>query len=226
MILHLVTDRRRLSAGGADVASARRCLVEQARHAIEAGVDYVQVRERDLEAADLAAIVAEVIALARGSGTRILVNDRLDVAIACGASGVHLRSDSMAVWSARAIAPRGFVVGKSVHAIEDAVAAAEGADYLIAGTVWPTESKDAGHTVIGAAGLARIAAAVGVPVLAIGGVTLERLPEVARAGAAGAAGVGLFMAAAGAGAAGCRAETLGRIVRAARSTFDTRGSAS
>jgi len=104
--------------------------------------------------------------------------------------------------------------------------AAEGADYLIAGTVWATESKDAGHPVIGPAGLARIAASVPVPVLAIGGVTLERLPEVARAGAAGAAGTGLFMAASGGGPGGCRAMMLGGIVHAARSTFDTPGSAS
>lgn len=200
--------------------------MEQARHAIEAGVEYLQVRERDLEARDLASIVSEMIVLARGSGTRVVVNDRLDVAIACGASGVHLRSDSMSVSSARALAPRGFVVGKSVHTIDHARAAAEGADYLIAGTVWATESKDAGHPVIGAAGLARIAAAVRVPVLAIGGVTLERLPEAARAGAAGAAGIGLFMTATGGGRAGCRAMTLGRIVHAARAPFDTPGSAS
>lgn len=208
------------------MAFARRCLVDQARHAIAAGVDYLQVRERDLEAADLAAIVSEIIALARGSATRVVVNDRLDIAIACGAAGVHLRGDSMPAGSVRAMAPPGFIVGKSVHTLDEAVAAARDVDYLIAGTVWASESKGAGHDLIGPAGLARIAAAVGVPVLAVGGVTLERLPEIAQAGAAGAAGIGLFMAAAGGGRTGCRAEMLGRIVRAARSTFDTPGTTS
>lgn len=210
-----------MSEGAGDPAFARRCLVDQARHAIAAGVDYLQVRERDLAAADLAAIVSEMIALARGSATRVVVNDRLDIAIACGASGVHLRGDSMPAGAVRAIAPPGFIVGRSVHTLDEAVASARDVDYLIAGTVWASESKSAGHDVIGPAGLARIAAAVRVPVLAIGGVTLERLPEIARAGAAGAAGIGLFMA-----VAGRRAEMLGHLVRAARSGFDTPGAAS
>lgn len=200
--------------------------MEQARHAIDAGVDYLQVRERDLDAADLAAIVSEIVALARRSATRIVVNDRLDVAMACGASGVHLRGDSMAAAAVRTMAPPGFVVGRSVRTIEEAVEAAPSVDYLIAGTVWATESKPPGHDAIGPAGLTRIAAGVGVPVLAIGGVTGERLPAILRAGGAGAAGIGLFMAPPGEGRDGCRAEELTRIVRAARSTFDTPGRAS
>jgi thiamine-phosphate pyrophosphorylase len=121
----------------------------------------------------------EVVILARGSSTRVVVNDRLDVAIACGAAGVHLRADSVRPDAVRRAVPGTFVVGASVHTLAEAVAAAPSVDYIVAGTVWPTESKPSAAT-IGLEGLARIAAAVGVPVLAIGGVTLERLADTAR----------------------------------------------
>jgi thiamine monophosphate synthase len=94
----------------------------------------------------------------------------------------------------------------------------------VAGTVWPTESKPSAAT-IGLEGLTRIAAAVGVPVLAIGGVTLERLADTARSGAAGAAAIGLFMSAS-ADRNGCRVRSLRDVVDAARAAFDTPGSAS
>ena len=103
----LVTDRRRLvgpdgaSAAGSGVWQA--CLVAQVRHAVDAGVDLIQVRERDLEAGALAALVVELLAVAAHTSTRIVVNDRLDVALACGAGGVHLRGDSIPVgaWKGR-----------------------------------------------------------------------------------------------------------------------------
>ena len=119
----------------------RSCLLQQARHAVDAGIDYLQVRERDLEAAALADIVQELVSIARGSATRVLVNDRLDVALACGAAGVHLRGDSIQAPAVRQLVPAGFVVGVSVHTVAEAVAAASSADYLVAGTVWPTDSK-------------------------------------------------------------------------------------
>jgi thiamine-phosphate pyrophosphorylase len=211
----------RLTGGDRDPAAMRRCLAAQARHAIAAGVDQIQVREHDLEAADLAAIVAELVALARGSRTRILVNDRLDVALACGAAGVHLRTDSMPAAAARRICPPGFIVGVSVHSVADAEAAAAGADYLTAGTVWPTQSKSAGHDCIDVDGLTRIVSAVRIPVLAIGGVTVARLPLAARAGARGIAAIGMFMASAAENEAGCRARSLQEVVAAARGAFDT-----
>jgi thiamine-phosphate pyrophosphorylase len=156
----------------------------------------------------------------------VVVNDRLDVAIACGAAGVHLRGDSLPPAAARTIAPPGFLVGVSVHAVDEAVAAAPSADYLIAGTVWPTRSKPAGHDVIGAEGLARIVAAVRRPVLAIGGVQADRVAEAAAAGAAGVAAIGLFIVEPAAAGGVCRAGALEKIVRDARSVFDTPGSAS
>jgi len=209
-----------------DTGTVRRCLVEQARYAIAAGVTFIQVRERDLEAADLAAIVGELVALSRGSQTRVLVNDRLDVALACGAAGVHLRGDSAPAAEVRRVVGPDFVIGASVRTLDDAVSVADSVDYLTAGTVWPSTSKEFAAALLGPAGLARISGAVTVPVLAIGGVTRDRLSEAARAGAAGAAAIGLFMGPAVSDRDGCRAGPLEDVVIAARAAFDTPGSGS
>ena len=211
-----------MSGGSGDSGAMRSCLLQQARHAVDAGIDYLQVRERDLEAAALADIVQELVSVARGSATRVLVNDRLDVALACGAAGVHLRGDSIQAPAVRQLVPAGFVVGVSVHTVAEAVAAASSADYLVAGTVWPTDSKPSAQTeaLLGIEGLARIASAVTVPVLGIGGVTIDRVAAAARAGAAGAAAIGLFMSASADGV-GCRACPLAEVVKSARSRFDT-----
>jgi thiamine-phosphate pyrophosphorylase len=192
----LVTDRRQ-----SDV-------LEQTRRAVDAGVDVIQVRERDLEAAPLAELVSSVLGIARSSSTRVTVNDRLDVAMACGADGVHLRADSMTPADARRLAPARFLVGRSVHNPTEARAAG-GADYLIAGTVFPTSSKP-GVSCLGVEGLRAIVHASTAPVLAIGGVTRDRLPAIAATGAAGVASIGLF-------AHGSLVE----IVKAARAVFDT-----
>ena len=216
MILHLVTDRRRLTAGTdpqADQASARECLLTQTDHAIDAGIDYLQLRESDLGGALLADLVTEMVRRARGSRTRILVNDRLDVAITTGAHGVHLRGDSISVAEARRLAPPPFIVGRSVHSLEEAVAAA-GADYLIAGTVWTSASKPADHALLGPDGFSAIARAVRTSVLAIGGVTILRAQSVAALGGAGIAAIGLFMNASP--GADCRAESLRDVVAALR----------
>jgi thiamine-phosphate pyrophosphorylase len=215
----LVTDRRRLAAGAAPDA-ARACLVAQARRAAEAGVDLIQVRERDLEARELAAIVIELLAVTRGTATRIIVNDRLDVALACGAAGVHLRRDSIPIDEARRLAPAGFLVGRSVHGVGEAIGAA-GADYLIAGTVFGSASKPADAPLLGVDGLRAIVAAVARPILAIGGVDEGRVAEVAAAGAAGFAAIGLFIAShPDTEAAGCRVAELRQIVKRTRSRFD------
>jgi thiamine-phosphate pyrophosphorylase len=180
MMLCLVTDRR------------RRPVVDQVRDAAHAGVDLIQVRERDLEAAPLAALVAELVRITRGTGTRVVVNERLDVALACGADGVHLPGDSMPAARARAIAPTGFVIGRSVHGVDEARRAAPDVDYLVAGTVFATTSKPGKADLLGLDGLASLCRAVPAPVLAIGGITTERLEPVAAAGAAGVAAIGLF----------------------------------
>jgi thiamine-phosphate diphosphorylase len=109
----------------------------------------------------------------------VVVNDRLDVALAAGAHGVHLRGDSAPTWRVRAAVPRGFLIGRSVHAVDEARDAAGGGavDYVIFGTVFATDSKPAGP-VAGVDRLAAVCAAVPVPVLAVGGVTIERLGAI------------------------------------------------
>jgi thiamine-phosphate pyrophosphorylase len=224
MMICLVTDRRRLSGGQATFAEERRCLVAQARHAVAAGVHLIQLRERDLEAADLAGVARELLAVTRGTTTRLVVNDRLDVALACGADGVHLRADSIPVAAARRFAPEGFLIGRSVHAVEDAAQAA-GADYLVAGTVFATASKPASPSLLGLDGLRTIVSAARAPVLAIGGITEGRCDDVAGAGAAGIAAIGLFMAAEvddrGSDPSPCAAIPLVDIVDRARAKFDS-----
>jgi thiamine-phosphate pyrophosphorylase len=199
-MLCLVTDRH------------RRSVVEQCRAAVQAGVDLIQVRERDLEGAALSVLVAEVVRLTRATGTRVVVNERLDVALACGADGVHLRGDSISAARARSVAPAGFLIGRSVHGADEAVRAAPEVDYLIAGTVFPTSSKPGRHEFLGLEGLTAIGRAVTVPVLAIGGVSMDRIGLVAEAGAAGLAAIGLFLE---------EGEGLPAVVREARRRFDS-----
>jgi thiamine-phosphate diphosphorylase len=216
----LVTDRRRLAGASADPDAAIACLARQAKHAVDAGVDLIQVREPDLEAGLLARLVTALLAVTAASSTRLVVNDRLDVALACGAAGVHLRADSIPVTAARRLAPAGFLVGRSVHGVAEAAAAAD-ADYLIAGTVFPSASKPATAPLLGIDGLRAIVAAASRPVLAIGGMAGERIGAAAAAGAAGCAAIGLFMAShPGAEPAGCRAAELRQTVNTARSWFD------
>jgi thiamine-phosphate pyrophosphorylase len=168
-------------------------LAALATAAADAGVDIVQVRERDLQTSALVDLVGVIVDATRGSATRVVVNDRLDVAIASGAGGVHLRSDSLPAAAARGLVPPGFLVGRSVHRVDEAIAQASAADYLIAGTVFPTSSKPATDPLLGVGGLTAIVRSTAVPVLAIGGVDLPHVPEVAAAGASGIAGIGLFL---------------------------------
>jgi thiamine-phosphate pyrophosphorylase len=168
-------------------------LIQRVEDVAHAGLDLVQIRQPDLDAATLCDLVRRSVHAVRGTHTRVIVNDRLDVALAAGAHGVHLREQSVPAPRVRDVAPRGFLVGRSVHDVDAAATAsrAGGLDYLIVGTVFPTPSKP-GRIAAGVAVLADVAAATPVPVLAIGGVTLERFDAVARAGAAGFAAIGLF----------------------------------
>jgi thiamine-phosphate diphosphorylase len=197
MILCLVTDRRRLgSAIGATEQDWTGALRAQVAAAARAGVDYVQVREPDLEAGELADLVRSLMSATASTPTRILVNDRIDVALAAKASGVHLKEQSILPARVRRIAPPGFVIGCSVHGI-DAVAARKSADLLIAGTVMPTASKRA-VDYLGKDGLSKIVeVAAGQPVIGIGGMDLTSMPLLRSAGAAGLAAIGAFIPAAG-----------------------------
>lgn len=183
----MVTGRRRL---GSDWEAP---LIECIAAAARGGVHLIQIREPDLDARTLTRLVESAVRAARGTRARVLVNDRADVALAGGAHGVHLRAESAPAGRVRAIAPRAFVIGRSVHSRAEAEeqAAAGGLDYLLFGTVFTTASKP-GAAAAGVDALAAVATATALPVLAIGGVTMPRLPEIARAGAAGFAAIGLF----------------------------------
>ena len=209
-IVCLVTDRRRLCEG-CDEDAAGRCLIAQLSEAVTAGVDLLQIRERDLDAGRLLAIAVQAVVLARGTPTRVVVNDRVDVALAAGADGVHLRSDSFGAEAVRRIAPPGFLVGRSVHSVDEAARASADVDYLIAGTVFASASKPAVER-LDESGLAAIVSAAHVPVIAIGGITLESIPRVAAAGAAGFAAIGAFLG----DARPCRRASLREFVKAAR----------
>lgn len=198
MIRHFVTDRLRFGLTTA-------ALIDTAIGASRRGAHVVQVRERDLADAALLALVRDIVTGVRNSGTTVLVNDRADVALAAGASGVHLRGDAPpasrvraafgAAGGPRAGAPGRLVIGRSVHTIAEIDAAvADGAcDYLMFGTVFASAGKPPGHPVAGLEGLAEACRRSAVPVIAIGGMSAEREAGVARAGAAGLAAVGWFM---------------------------------
>jgi thiamine-phosphate diphosphorylase len=189
-IICLVTDRKRLRPH-ARLEAQLEAVVAQAEEAGGAGVTLVQIRERDLDSRTLADLCASAVAATRGRPVRIVVNDRVDVALSSGADGVHLRSDSFEAARVRAVAPS-WIVGRSIHDVAEAEWRGRDVDYAIFGTVFPTASK-AGAVPSGLAALRSAAAAARCPVLAIGGVSIANVREVAAAGAAGVAAIELFL---------------------------------
>jgi thiamine-phosphate diphosphorylase len=182
-----------ITGGGHTASSDDAVLVASVATAASAGAHLIQIREHALEGRHLVRVVRACVAAVAGSRTRVLVNDRLDVALAAGAHGVHLPSHAMDARAARAIVPDGFLIGRSVHSEAEAVEAERsGCDYLVFGSVFASGSKPAGHAVAGLDALARVCQRVALPVLAIGGVTLARVPSIVAAGAAGIAAIGLF----------------------------------
>jgi thiamine-phosphate diphosphorylase len=178
---------------GQSTADRAAALLDAVRSAAAAGVHLIQLRERRLADRDLAALARQCVDAVRGTRTRIIVNDRVDVAIAVGAHGVHLRGDSCPPSRVRAIVPPGFLVGRSVHSVGEAGTYGAGGaiDYLVFGTVFATDSKP-GREPLGAAVLADAVRATAVPVLAVGGITPGNAAAVAAANAAGIAAIGLF----------------------------------
>jgi thiamine-phosphate diphosphorylase len=174
MIRYYVTDRRQ-----GDVAAS-------AARAIRDGVDMLQVREKDLQARELFDLVCRVRDLAVGTKTRVLVNDRLDIALAAGIDGIHLPSNGLPAGRVR---PLVRVLGVSIHTVEEAVNAEKArADFVVFGPVFETPGK----TPVGIEPLRRVVSAVRIPVLAIGGVDASSIPEVLATGAAGIAAIRLF----------------------------------
>jgi thiamine-phosphate pyrophosphorylase len=161
---------------------------EIARRAIAGGADVIQLRDKMCGCRELIRIGRALRAITMKTGTLFMVNDRIDVALACGADGVHLGQDDIRVEVARQIAPPGFIIGVSVGTVDEAVRAEEeGADYIAISPVFSTASKDDAGPGRGLDVVREIRRSVSVPVIAIGGINLDNVREVIRAGADGVA---------------------------------------
>jgi thiamine-phosphate pyrophosphorylase len=192
-VICLVTDRYRLAARLALDPDSEQILERLERLiavGAEAGVDLVQVRDGSLSASVLAGLVRRLVATVRSTATRIVVNDRFDVALAAGAHGLHLKDASIDIQRIRASAQRGFLIGQSIHSADRAPDVA--ADYAIFGTVFATRSKP-GAEAAGLTALERVVRRARVPVLAIGGVKVEHFDAIAATGAGGFAAVDVFL---------------------------------
>jgi thiamine-phosphate pyrophosphorylase len=218
MLLYYITDRKQFPG---DEAARRNALLRRIVDAASAGVDYIQLREKDLGIADLERLAREAVRAVRdhSSETRLLINARTDIAIAVGADGVHLTSrdipasDARAIWAASLEANSGarifrnFTVAVSCHSTQEVrLAESHGADFAVLAPIFEksgTAATPLGLEVIrAAAGKGRppdlrVEAGdhrVGMPVLALGGITVSNAAECLRAGAAGIAGIRLFQA--------------------------------
>lgn len=201
-ILCYVTDRRSLPLSTS--ADAHRLLVDSIGNAAAAGVDWIQLREKDYSGKQWSRLVRESLQRVKSSGsaTRILVNDRLDVALACGAGGVHLSENGIPVaeacrfrddYFAERNLKQDFLVGLSCHSLGAALGAARcGADYIYFSPIFFTPSKANYGPPQGVERLARVCAAVYIPVIAIGGITQQNALECFHAGACGVAAIRLF----------------------------------
>jgi thiamine-phosphate pyrophosphorylase len=202
-ILCYVTDRKGLPGLDTDRLLADRIATE-----IGAGIDWVQIREKDLSAKRLASVIQRAVGSpssgrdASAATTRIFLNDRLDLALTAGLNGVHLGESSLPVCDAKQLVTRmageqEFLVGASCHSLESAKAAErDGADYIFFGPVFATPSKATFGAPQGLEQLVKVCGEVSIPVLAIGGITLENAQACLAAGASGIAAIRLFQDAA------------------------------
>lgn len=161
--------------------------------AVRAGVDLIQLREKDLACRELLSLAKDAVGISRESNTRIVVNDRLDIALAAGAQGVHLGGQSVPPEAVRRHVDKEFLVGVSCHSMQDArKAEAGGADYILLGPIFDTPSKRPYGPPLGLDKLTEVTRGIKIPVLALGGITVERVRPCLEAGATGIAGIRLF----------------------------------
>jgi thiamine-phosphate pyrophosphorylase len=185
MIRCYITDRQAIGGVAAVLDAIARNMA--------AGVDWIQIREKDLSARDLLDLTWRALALPNPAGAKILVNTRVDMALAAGAAGVHLPAGSIPPLLWRTITPPGFLIGMSCHTVDEVrAAAAEGADYVLFGPVFAPLSKGSDLAPRGLDALAEAAGSVNIAVLALGGITRDHIPACLAAGAAGVAGISLF----------------------------------
>lgn len=189
-LVYLITDRQLLSRK--ECATDLTALINFIASAAEAGVDMIQIRERDLTARALFNLTEAVVAKARSHNTHVLVNDRTDVAAAAGA-GVHLTTRSMTVETIRKAFDAEMLAGVSTHSIEEAIAAEHGgADFIVFGPVFETESKKSYGPPVGLDQLEEACRRVRIPVLALGGIKLSNFHLTLERGASGIAAISLF----------------------------------
>ena len=188
--LCLVTDRRAVHPEARTARDEVVALEAFLDEAIEAGIDLIQIRERDLDAAVLHDLLVRMMARATSTATRVLVNDRADVAVTAAAHGVHLRGDGPASAQVRELVGPRCLIGRSIH---DPAETADAADFFVFGTVFRTSSKPADAPVAGLGALAEATRRSVAPVLAIGGVTPERARGCREAGASGVAAISIFL---------------------------------
>jgi len=183
-----VTDRAQLPADA---------LVSTIEAALAGGVDAVQLREKDLDTRALLRLAQKLRPLTQRHGAALLVNDRIDVALAVGADGVHLPTDSFDPRDARALLGPHALIGVSTHSCADAVSAAQrGADYVVFGPIYDTPSKQRYGAALGLEALGAVTTAVQIPVLAIGGIDESRVAAILQQGAAGVAVISALLRAA------------------------------
>ncbi|MEJ2199402.1 MAG: thiamine phosphate synthase [Desulfuromonadaceae bacterium] len=184
--LYLITDRRQVPGGD---------LVPAVRAALRGGVTAVQLREKDLSARELLPLARELRRLTREFGAKLLINDRLDVALAVEADGVHLAGNSLPVAETRGLLGPQALIGVSTHHPDEiAAAAADGADFATFGPVYFTPSKAAFGAPAGLAQLRQACVQTQLPVFALGGITAERLPELFATGCRRIACIGAILA--------------------------------
>ncbi len=177
--LLLVTDRQQTRG---------RSLLDVLTDALTAGVPAVQLRERELSSRDLLRLAKTVHQLTTAHGAQLLINDRVDVAMAFDGVGVHLRANSLPVAAAKQILGTQRLIGISTHSVEEVVRAeAEGADYVVLGPIYATPTKAIYGAPLGVGILEEACRLVRVPIIGIGGVTAARVDEMRRAGAFGVA---------------------------------------
>ncbi len=162
--------------------------VQVARQAAEGGADVVQLRDKARTSKDLLSIALQIREVTRSAGITFIINDRLDLALASGADGVHLGQEDLPIPFARKVSGKGFIIGTSVRTVEEAmIAETEGADYIALSPIFNTSTKSDAGPGKGLEMLKRIKSAVSIPVIAIGGIGKGNVRQVMDAGADGVA---------------------------------------